>query len=408
MEALARPKGLFEGLPAPFWRLWAASLVNRLGGFVVPFLALYLGDERGVSAASAGSIVGFFGAGSVIAGPLGGLLADRVGRRATIVLGMGLSAVSMIVLAFSRGTVELAVGCFFLGLCTDLPRPAVSAMVADLVPEPDRGRAYSAIYWAANLGFAFAALLAGLVAGLSFTVLFLVDAATSLACGAIVFFSLPETRPRDGEKRARFALGDLVVPFRDPSFAAFFVASSLVALVFFQFHVAMPLDMKAHGISTGAYGVLVGLNGVLVISLQPFLGPIVLRLRRGVGLAIGAALTGVGFGLLGVTHTLPGYAVAITILTLGEIAMAPVGPAVVADLAPASLRGTYQGAFHLSFSLAACVAPIAGGALLGSLGGSFLWGGCLVVGLGAAAMHLIIDGPRERRSRELAGAALQR
>jgi len=396
--------GPFAGLPAAFWKLWLATLVNRLGGFVVPFLAIFLQGQRGLSTAEAGTILAFFGAGSVVAGPLGGVLADRVGRKATIVLGMLSSAASMLWLALAGDGAALVAGCFFLGLAFDLPRPATSAMVADLVPEADRPRAYSAMYWAANLGFACASLLAGVFASASFTALFIVDAATSLACGAILWFSLPETRPERRETTRSKALSDAIAPFRSSDFTGFFVASLLIAVVFFQFNAAMPLDMMAHQITTAEYGVLVAMNGILVVTLQPFLGPLALRVRRGRALAIASTLTGAGFGMLGLAGSFAGYALAITTLTLGEIVMAPMIPAVVAELAPRHLRGTYQGALQLSFSLASCAAPLLGGFLLAGPGAGVLWSGCFVVGLLAAALHLALDGPRQRRSRELAAA----
>src|SRR5688572_3954785 len=72
------------GLPRTFWFLWAGSFVNRLGGAVGPFLALYLTGSRGVGTAEAGLVLTAFGLGSSLAGPVGGVLADRVGRRPTM------------------------------------------------------------------------------------------------------------------------------------------------------------------------------------------------------------------------------------------------------------------------------------------------------------------------------------
>ena len=129
--------GPFAGLPGAFWRLWLATLVNRLGGFVVPFLAIFLQGQRGLSTAEAGTIVAFFGAGSVVAGPLGGLLADRVGRKATIVLGMLGSASSMLWIAFfAADGAALVAGCFGLGLAFDLPRVLSSVNVLPPVIGP--------------------------------------------------------------------------------------------------------------------------------------------------------------------------------------------------------------------------------------------------------------------------------
>ncbi len=378
----------FEGFPPVFWRLFAAVLVNRLGGFVVPFLALFLGGQRGLAPSTAGAVVACFGAGAIVGGPIGGALADRIGRRRSIALGMTLSAISMLVLAFTSGTAPLAAACLFLGIATELPRPAMNALVADLVPAEDRTRAYSAIYWAANLGFACAALLAGVASTAAFALLFVVDAVTCLATAALVWLTIPDVRVEGAEGARSVGLRELVTPFRDRRFVRFFVAMIAVAFVFFQFHVAMPLDLRARGVSTATYGVLVALNGVLVLVLQPLIAPHLPRLRRGVALAAACLLTGAGFGALGYVSTVAGYAAAIAVLTLGEVTMAPVCPAVVADLAPARLRGTYQGAHQLSYSVASCGAPLVGGAVLEAHGGPVLWTGCVAVAVAAAALHL--------------------
>jgi len=136
----------FGGLPRLFWRLWGAALVNRLGTFVVPFLAIFLEAERGLGSSRAGMVVAAFGAGAIGAGPLGGVLADRLGRRRTIALGMTLTAAALGGLLAAHGVVELALAALALGLAHELPRPAMSAMVADLVPPEDRPRAYGALY----------------------------------------------------------------------------------------------------------------------------------------------------------------------------------------------------------------------------------------------------------------------
>jgi len=164
----------------------------------------------------------------------------------------------------------------------------------------------------------------------------------------------------------------------------------LVALVFFQFHVAMPLDMKRQGVSTHEYGLLVALNGLLVVLLSPFATTLMLRLPRRSGLAVAAGLTGLGFGMFAFAGSIAVYAASITVLTLGEIAFAPLHPAVVAGLAPVRLRGTYQGAFQLSFSLAMCVAPIIGGAVLEQGRGTWLWAGCFGVASLAAGLYWLM------------------
>jgi predicted MFS family arabinose efflux permease len=81
-------------------------LVNRAGSFVVPFLAIYLTQARGFSAAQAGIVAAVYGAGAAVASPLGGFLADHAGRRATLIGALALGGIGMIALGFAR---EIAV-----------------------------------------------------------------------------------------------------------------------------------------------------------------------------------------------------------------------------------------------------------------------------------------------------------
>src|SRR6476469_6725654 len=68
-----------RGLPRDLWVLAIASLVNRAGTMVLPFLVLYLTHELGFSAANAGLALGVYGLGSIIISPVAGKLSDVTG-----------------------------------------------------------------------------------------------------------------------------------------------------------------------------------------------------------------------------------------------------------------------------------------------------------------------------------------
>jgi MFS family permease len=154
-------------LPRPFWFLWIGTLVNRFGYFVIPFLTLYLVRHQGFDPATAGAVVSAFGAGSLVSQPLGGWLADRAGRRPTLVMGM-----------LATAAAYLALGA--AGLATDLYRPAVAAIVADLVAPDQQRRAFGLLHWAINLGVGVASVVGGVVAERHFGLLFVIDAATCI------------------------------------------------------------------------------------------------------------------------------------------------------------------------------------------------------------------------------------
>ena len=172
------------GLPRTFWVLWGGMLINRLGGSVFFLLAIYFTHERHLSAELAGFIISLYAAGGMLAGPVGGALADRVGRRATLLIGTTCAGTLMLALGFARSTGTIIVLAPLLAFFTDICRPPLQAAVADVVAPARRARAYGLLYWAINLGFAGAAALGGMLAERSFVLLFVIDALTTFAYGS--------------------------------------------------------------------------------------------------------------------------------------------------------------------------------------------------------------------------------
>jgi MFS family permease len=385
------------GLPTTYWYLWTGTLVNRLGSFVVPFLALYLTRERGFHVAEAGLVVSLHGVGGVLAGLVGGTMADRLGRRTTLVAGLWLGSAAMLSLGFARATWHISLSAFLLGLLGELYRPAVSAAVADLVKPEDRPRAYGLLYWVVNVGFSIALPLAGLASHLGFLVLFVADACTTFLYGLIVWWKVPETRPAHPAPAEGSRRPPSLAPFQDGVFLSFALPVLLTALIFNQSHVTLPLDLTSRGMSTATFGAVLAMNGVLVVLLQPFAGRVMGGMRRSWALAWASGLTGLGFGLHVLGASVELATLAVVVWTLGEIAQSPVASAVVADLAPAEQRGTYQGAYYMMWALSAGLAPTLGSWVLGHHGAGTLWSGCLVLGLSAAGWHLAIAEARRRR-----------
>src|SRR3990172_5904046 len=133
-----------SGFPRTFWLLWAGTIVNRLGGFVIPFLALYLTGPRGLPVSQAALMVSLFGGGSFVASLVGGEITDRLGRRPVMLLSFLVAPGAMLAVGLADSVAWIAVGTAVLGFFTDLYRPAVSAAITDIVPPADR-RAPSAI-----------------------------------------------------------------------------------------------------------------------------------------------------------------------------------------------------------------------------------------------------------------------
>ncbi|RDG31429.1 MFS transporter, partial [Streptomyces corynorhini] len=197
-SVLAARRAVLEsvsGLPRAFWWLWLSTLVNRLGAFVATFMALYLTLDQGYSASYAGLVASLHGLGGVVSSLGAGVLTDRLGRRPTLLIAQSSTAASVALLGFMREPVAIAAVAFLVGMASSASRPAVQAMMADIVKPEDRVRAFSLNYWAINLGFAVSSAGAGFIAQYSYLAGFLGEAAMTLACAVLIFLKLPETRP---------------------------------------------------------------------------------------------------------------------------------------------------------------------------------------------------------------------
>ncbi|WP_432013747.1 MDR family MFS transporter [Streptomyces cucumeris] len=380
-------KETVSGLPRAFWWLWISTLVNRLGGFVATFLAMYLTVERGYSATFAGLVGALYGLGGAVSAVVAGVLTDRLGRRPTLLVSQLSTAVTVAVLGFVEHPVAIAVVACLVGMTSNASRPAVQAMMADIVAPGDRVRAFALNYWAINLGFAFSAMAAGLIAKHGYLTLFLTDAVMTLLCAVIVFAKLPESRPeRDadgsaGDERA----GGLGTVLRDRRFMAVVALSYLLASLFLQGFVALPVAMGEDGLSSSDFGLAIATNGVLIVAVQLPVTRFIEHRDPAPLLVVSALLTGCGFGLTAFAGSVGVYALAVAVWTLGEIINSPTQMGLVARLSPTHGRGRYQGMYVLSWSLASLTGPLIGGAVIDHFGADTLWAASAVVGVIAAA-----------------------
>ncbi|MFB7595684.1 MDR family MFS transporter [Streptomyces sp. NPDC056160] len=376
-----------SGLPREFWWLWTSTLVNRLGAFVATFMALYLTLDRGYSASYAGLVASLHGLGGVVSSLGGGVMADRLGRRPTLLVAQASTAVFVALLGFVHDPVSIAGVAFLVGMASNASRPAVQAMMADIVRPEDRVRAFSLNYWAINLGFAVSSMAAGFIAEFSYLAGFLIEAAMTMACAVVVFLKLPESRPRgdeQGGKAGADASVGLVTVLRDRRFMSVVGLSFLVALVFQQGSVGLPVAMGRAGFTPADYGLAIAVNGILIVALQIPVTRLIEHRDPKRLLVVSSLLAGYGFGLTAFAGSVGVFALTVCVWTLGEMINAPTQTGLVVRLSPVHGRGRYQGVYTLSWSLAALVAPLMSGAVIDDLGAEWLWGMCAVVGTVAA------------------------
>lgn len=386
LAALRRAaKESVSGLPRAFWWLWISTLVNRLGAFVATFMALYLTLDRGYSATYAGLVVALYGLGGVVSSLGAGVMTDRLGRRPTLLIAQASTALTVALLGFMKDPMAIAAVAFLVGMASNASRPAVQAMMADIVRPEDRVRAFSLNYWAINLGFAISSAGAGFIAEFSYLAGFLIEAVMTMVCAVVVFVKLPESRPvRTALEKASEPDVGLGTVLRDGRFMGVVGLSFLIALIFQQGSVGLPVAMGEAGFTPADYGLAIAVNGVLIVALQIPVTRFIEHRDPQRLLIISALLAGYGFGLTAFAGSIGVFALTVCVWTLAEIINAPTQTGLVVRLSPTHARGRYQGMYNLSWAVASLVAPLMSGFVIDRFGAAWLWGTCAVIGTFAA------------------------
>jgi len=176
-----------DNLPRGYWLVVIAGGVFTLARFSEAFLVLRA-QERGLPDALAPLVFVLMNAVFAACAYPAGKLADRLGGRALLTVGLGVLIGADLVLAFAHGLASVALGVAAWGLHMGLTQGVLAAMVAASAPASLRGTAFGIF----NLGCGVAMLVASALAGLLWDVLgpaatFIAGAAFSLIALVLLF-----------------------------------------------------------------------------------------------------------------------------------------------------------------------------------------------------------------------------
>lgn len=395
----------FAGLPGEVWILAIATLVNRAGTMVLPFLTLYLTGQFGWSPAAAGRMLALYGAGAIGGAFLGGWAADRWSP--VVVQQFSLVGTGVGFLALTRISSEHAFGIamVLISLVAEMYRPALLAAAGKDVPAEVRGRSMGLLRLAVNAGMSIGPALGGLLATVNYDLLFVADACTCWAAAAVLFLARRRATRRARAHGAVAASGPQTPdtapagsPWRDGPFVLFLGLATLLAIVFFQINGTFPLYLHhEYGLSEAGIGGLLGLNALIVVACEMLILHRIERLPPLSVIAPGAFLLCLGFALLPLGRGALYVAGTVLVWTVGEMLALPMTNIFVASRAGSARAGRYMGAYTMSFATAFLIAPALGLSVYGRWGGGVLWGAAGVVGvllwLGFRALGRVLASP---------------
>jgi MFS family permease len=359
---------IFHRFEPGVWIVAVMQFFTVIGfSICMPFLSLYLYQDRGLSMTLVGVIILAAGLCSAVSQALGGALSDRFGRRPLLLIaasvGMFLFAGLAILIGISAPVWAIAIVYIASRSGLTIARPVISAMVADFTSKGKLTEAYGILRIGANIGWAAGPAIGGYLATfLPYGWLFGVPVLTSGIVCLIVLFAVRESSPRTNRT---VGFRSILPPAGDRAFLLFTMVSLLLFIVMGQMASTLSIfAVDKVGFSTSQYGLLLTLNGLIVILFQYPMTLALRRLEKFRALILGSLLYVFGYLSFG-WITQFGWALgAMAIITTGEIIHSPVTLSVIGELAPQDQRGRYMGFFGLSETLGISAGPLVGGLLL--------------------------------------------
>jgi DHA1 family multidrug resistance protein-like MFS transporter len=145
----------------------AASLVIVMLGFgiAIPLMPYYI-LHFNASGFALGLMMSLYSFMQFLFAPLWGRLADRIGRKPVLLIGIGGYFLAFIFQGISQNLLEFTVSRTLAGILSSATLPAAMAYIADITPLEERSKGVGLMGAAMGLGMIFGPMLGGILTGL--------------------------------------------------------------------------------------------------------------------------------------------------------------------------------------------------------------------------------------------------
>ncbi|CAN7253130.1 MDR family MFS transporter [Rossellomorea sp. LjRoot5] len=353
-------------MPKSLWLLVIGMMVNVTGAsFLWPLNTIYLHENLGKSLSVAGIVLMMNAGASVIGNLIGGTLFDRFGGYRSILLGISITLSALIGMNIWHGFSYYIVFLTVVGFGSGIVFPSMYAMAGSVWPEGGR-KAFNSVYVAQNIGVAVGAALGGFVASFSFNYIFMANLIMYIVFFFIAFFGY---RSISVEGHHTSVLNESKV-IRDKSKlkALLFICAAylLCWMGYVQWQSTIATYTQEINISLKQYSLLWTINGALIVLAQPLLSKAIKRFENNLKLQImiGTIIFMISFGVASIADQFQWFAIAMIILTIGEMLIWPAVPTIANSLAPKGREGFYQGIVNSTATGGRMIGPFIGGVLV--------------------------------------------
>ncbi|MGQ7944234.1 MFS transporter [Flavobacterium sp. WC2509] len=346
----------FKGFSREIWILTFITFLNRAGTMVIPFLSKYMKDDLSFSYTQIGTIMVFFGTGSIIGSWLSGKLSDKIGFYKVMVFSLFMSGIVFIVLQYLTSFESLCIGILILTSIADMYRPAMLLALDTYGNKETRTRALTLTRIAINMGFLIGPILGGLIImKVGYSGLFWVDGITCIL--AILIFSIyvKEKKLPFKLKKIKSITNPNKVIFNDKPFLLHLLITMITGILFFQMFTTLPLYHKEQfNFTEFQTGLLLSLSGLFIILFEL---PIVRyveekNIDRIKVISLGILSMSISLLLMLLSSWSGILIVMIAFMSIGVMLTFPFANAFAMSRVHMDLKGRYIAVFTMSYSFA--------------------------------------------------------
>ena len=374
-------------MPKSLWLLIVGMMVNvTASSFLWPLNTIYISSHLGKSLSVAGLVLMLNAGASVVGNLFGGSLFDKIGGYRSILTGIIITLLALVGMNFYHGWPHYVIFLTIVGFGSGIVFPSMYAMAGSVWPEGGR-KAFNSIYVAQNVGVAVGAALGGLVASYSFQYIFLANLVMYGVFFLIAFFGYKTISINTGKQTSILQEGAFIKNKSKFTALILICAAYILCWVgYVQWQSTIANYTQEINISLKQYSLLWTINGALIVLAQPLLSKVIRRFENNlkVQIQIGIVIFMISFGVAAIADVFHMFAIAMIILTIGEMLIWPAVPTIANDLAPKGREGFYQGIVNSTATGGRMIGPLLGGIVVDSFGISVLFTG--LIGLFAAAM----------------------
>lgn len=395
-------KGL-KNIPKSIWLLSLATLINRSGTMVLPFLVIYMNRKIGVSPTAAGMVLMVYGLGALLTSPFVGRLADRIGSLTVMRVSLICTGLMIILYSFITDYNLILIVTFVWSVISEAFRPANLSLISFETSTEQRKTAFALNRLAINLGMSIGPVVGGFLTQIDYSLLFYVNGTSSILSGIFLSFIKIESQSSENRLEASEAKNSTKSPlnkfalFGDKRFLFFMIALIPINLVFFQFLGGLPLYIVNELHYTEAtFGILMSINTIMIVLVEVPLNNAMSNWDDRKSLALGSLLAAVGFGMMCFSSSLVWLVITIVIWTFGEMIFFPSSASYSSVISPEEKRGEYMGYYQMVFSFGFMFGPWLGAVVLDKLNSTILWGGAFVLASISTTMFVMMTRRTEK------------